>query len=319
MNQMRWAIGLYFLVMSQVYALDIYAHRGAAGLAPENTLEAYRTALDLGVDVLDLDVGLTSDNVVVVYHDIRLNPNITRHLNGQWLEQEGPALSDLTYQELLGFDVGKINPQSDYQRQFPLQLSFEKTHIPTLQEVIRYAKSRAPSIRFQIEIKTNPFDKASPHPDVFVPLITKVLKEEQVESQTEVHSFDWRNLALLEKIAPDVSRSYITYDETHLNKEGLVWTGGATLNEIQDNFPKLVHALHAHVWCPYFKEANEKDITEAHRLGLRVTVWSVDEPEDMNRMIDLGVDGIITNRPDILRGLLAARNLLPHAVSHHQT
>src|SRR6056297_3322442 len=98
-----------FLACTQAQALDIYGHRGAAGLAPENTLEAYRTAIQIGVDVIDMDVGLTQDGQVVVYHNMALNPDITRSADGQWFDQNQAALKQISYSDLKKFNVGGIN------------------------------------------------------------------------------------------------------------------------------------------------------------------------------------------------------------------
>lgn len=300
--------------IAPLHAIEIYGHRGAAGLAPENTLTAYRAALDIGVDVIDMDVGLTQDGIVVVYHDSELNPDITRGPNGNWLTSEQKPLKHISYASLRDFNVGKINPASEYAKEFPLQQSTDNEYIPTLREVIRFAKDRDSDIRFQIEIKTNPIElDSSPEPAKIVPAIVKVLKEEGVEHLTEVHSFDWRNLRLLEKLAPKVTRSYLTVNEYHTSKDAKAWSSGTPLNKTLNSFPKLIKALNGHIWCPDFNEVTAKDVSEAHALGLKVTVWSVDKPEDMLKMIQYGVDGIITNRPDLLRGLLAAKNLIPKA------
>lgn len=291
------------------YGVEIYGHRGAAGLAPENTLEAYRTAIDLGVDVIDMDVGITKDGVVVVYHNATLNPDITRNPNGEWISQE-TALKTLSYQHLKQLNVGAINPHSEYAATFPLQVSKEYESIPTLREVIQYANSRDPNIRFQIEIKTNPTRRhVSTEPNIIVPEIVKILREEQVANRTEIHSFEWENLLLLEKLAPEITRSYLTAREYYTSKDAAKWSYGHLPNQHQ-SIPAVIKALNGHIWCPEYKEINAEDVKKAHDLGLKVTVWSVDHPEDMLRMIQYGVDGIITNRPDLLRGLLAAKNLV---------
>src|SRR6188472_3493310 len=95
-------------------AFDLQGHRGARGLAPENTLPAFATALSLGVVTLELDTGITKDGVVVVSHDPYLNPDITRGPDGAWLKEKGPPLRTLTFAELQRYDFGRINPQSRY-------------------------------------------------------------------------------------------------------------------------------------------------------------------------------------------------------------
>lgn len=296
------------LMANACLATEIYGHRGAAGLAPENTLIAYQKAFENHVDVIDMDVGITKDGVVVVYHDMTLNPHITRQTNGTWITATNIAVNQLSLKQLKQYNVGKINPSSQYSKVFPYQTPAD-AQVPTLQEVIRFAKEHAPSTRFQIEIKTDPrFPELSPSPEVIVPAIVKVLREEQVASVTEVHSFDWRNLYLLEKLAPEVIRSFITEATVH-TPDDLTWTAGPKLTQELDSFPKLVHALGGDIWCPKFQDVTKADVEKAHDLGLKVNVWSVDEPADMLRMLSMGVDGIITNRPDILHNLINIKHL----------
>jgi glycerophosphoryl diester phosphodiesterase len=114
------------LVAHPALALDLQGHRGARGLAPENTLPAFATALSLGVTTLELDTGVTRDDVVVISHNPALNPDITRDGAGKWLEGPGPAIRALTFAELQQYDVGRIKPGTDYARQFPEQTIDER-------------------------------------------------------------------------------------------------------------------------------------------------------------------------------------------------
>src|SRR5512136_328204 len=102
-------VGIVCLLLTQpAFALDLQGHRGARGLAPENTLPAFATALSLGVTTLELDTGITKDGVVVISHNSALNPDITRDKDGKWLEKRGPAIYSLTFAELQEYDVGRL-------------------------------------------------------------------------------------------------------------------------------------------------------------------------------------------------------------------
>src|SRR4051812_15429583 len=109
------------LVPQTVQAFDVQGHRGARGLAPENTLAAFRAALALGVDTIETDLAVTRDNVVVISHNPRLNADVTRDAEGHFLLTEGSRIRDLTLGELQRYDGGRLNPGSDYARQFPRQ------------------------------------------------------------------------------------------------------------------------------------------------------------------------------------------------------
>ena len=125
----------------------IIGHRGAAGLAPENTIPAFIRAINSGVDAIELDVLLTADGALVVHHDFCLKPEITRKPDGTWLQKwDRPAIKNLTLKELKRYDVGRINPHTSYARRYPEQQPFDGEHIPTLREVISLLKTRVKGI-----------------------------------------------------------------------------------------------------------------------------------------------------------------------------
>lgn len=309
-NAMKYLFSLpvlLFCVTFKSFAIEIYAHRGGAGLLPENTLEAIQASLEIGVDVIDVDIGLTKDNVVVAYHDVKLNPSYTRNSALDWLSKPGPALTQLSFAALQQYDVGQINPNSLYKQQFPYQQPKAKAQIPSLQQAIKLIKLSNKPVRIQIEIKTDPDPNAqSPSPTDIVPKLIKVLRDENFIDKAEVHSFDWRNLILLQMLAPEITTSYISDNELLAEHNYKDWLANNDIKVLKDSFPVLINKLGGTVWCPNFQDLTKELVEEAHQLGLKINVWTVDEPKDMLSMIELGVDGIITNRPDILRGLLAA-------------
>ncbi len=292
---------------AQCFATEIYAHRGGAGLTPENTLFAIQTALKIGVDVIDVDVGLTKDNIIVVHHDLHLNPNLTRTAKNTWLEKTGPAIQALTYQKLKQYDVGKRNPDCmSCLKEFPLQAQLESAQIPTLQQVIQQLKNANYQGRLQIEIKTEPGQPYSATPKAIVTALIHVLRAEDYSPKVEIHSFDWRNLLLLQKLAPEITTSYLS-DHAGLLKQSNYshWLANYDIVALNISYPALISQLGAKIWCPNYKELTPKLLAEAKKLGIKVNVWTVDQPKDMQTMIAYGVDGIITNRPDVLRELLA--------------
>jgi glycerophosphoryl diester phosphodiesterase len=152
---------------------DLEAHRGGRGLAPENTLAAFDNAIDLGVSTLELDIGLTADGVVVISHDTSLNPDHTRDASGNWLApKSGAAIRTLTLAQLQTYDVGRLNPSSNYGKQFALQRGRDGERIPTLAALFARVQARgaeAATVRFNIETKidpTRPAETAAPEPMV---------------------------------------------------------------------------------------------------------------------------------------------------------
>jgi glycerophosphoryl diester phosphodiesterase len=294
---------------------DLQAHRGGRGLAPENTLAAFSNALDLGVTTLELDIGLTADGVVVVTHDTRLNPDHTRDANGTWLApKSGPALRALTAAQLQAYDVGRLNPASNYGKQFALQLPRDGERIPTLAAVFDLVRSRganAATVRFNIETKidpTRPDETAAPEP--MVRALLAEIDKAQMSDRVTVQSFDWRTLALVGQLAPPLPRAYLSSARTLRDSR---WTAGLDAAAFAST-PQLVKAAAGASpgpvsWSPAHADLTAAAIREAQGLGLKVLPWTVNQRADMLRLMDWGVDGIITDYPDVLRDLMRERGL----------
>ena len=150
------AIALASLLAGCATRFDLQGHRGARGLAPENTLPAFATALSIGVTTLELDVGVTRDDVIVVSHDPYLNPDLAR-LGGAWIPARGPTIRSLEFAELQRYDVGRINPDSRYSKTQPQQQPVDGTRIPRLADVFALTRRAGNhDIRFNIETKISP-------------------------------------------------------------------------------------------------------------------------------------------------------------------
>jgi glycerophosphoryl diester phosphodiesterase len=149
------------VVASSAAAFDLQGHRGARGLAPENTLDGFARALSIGVSTLEFDLGVTKDGIVVVQHDIWLNPETTRGPDGAFLAGRGPALRALTLAELQRYDVGRLKPGTAYAAGLPQQRPADGARIPTLASVFDLARrAKADHVRFNIETKMSPSAKA---------------------------------------------------------------------------------------------------------------------------------------------------------------
>ena len=294
--------------------IQVIGHRGAAGLAPENTLAAFEKALALGVDGLEMDVRLTADGEVVVHHDFALKPETTRTPDGTWIKgSPPPLLKDLRLDEIKTYDVGRLRPFSLYSRRYPDQQPADGERIPTLREVLTLLRSKGDeSTALWIEIKTSPERAdATPDPETVVETVVVILREKRFLARTRFLSFDWRTLALVRKIAPGVPTVYLslsssTLDNIQPGKPGpSPWTAGIDVDDFQGSVPKAVHAAGGRRWGPHYRSITSDLVAEAHRLGITVYPWTVDDRNDMIRVMDLGVDGIITNRPDVLKSVIS--------------
>ena len=295
-------------------AFDLQGHRGARGLAPENTLPGFARALAIGVSTLELDLGLTKDGVVVVHHDARLNPDTARGPDGQFLTEVGPAVHSLTLEELRRYDVGRLKARTPYARRLPAQEPADGARIPTLAEVFDLARrAGAERVRFNIETKLAPGSHDTPEPERFARAVADAVRAAGMAGRVTVQSFDWRTLRIFAGIAPELARSCLT-SEGHFDtmQRGLdgpsPWTAGLDI-DAYGSVPALVKAAGCQVWSPSFRDLTEERLKRAKELGLKVIPWTVNKPEDMARLVDWGVDGLITDYPDRARAALAHKGV----------
>jgi glycerophosphoryl diester phosphodiesterase len=305
-------------------AFDLQGHRGARGLVPENTLEAFATALKIGVTTLELDLAMTRDDVLVVSHDSLLNPDHTRGPDGKFLGAQGPAIRSLPLAEVRRYDVGRLKPGTAYAATFPQQRGMDGVRIPTLAEVFDLVKrSGADHVRFNIETKLTPTSGAdTPDPETFAGALAAAVREAGLTARATVQSFDWRTLVVMRRIAPEIERVCLTMDggsgdTLQRGRPGASpWTAGFDIDDFGGSTPRLVSAAGCAVWSPVFREVTPEALAEARSLGLKVIPWTVNERAEMARLIALGVDGLITDYPDRLREVMAEKDMpLPPAVA----
>lgn len=299
-------------------AEDFYVigHRGAAGLVPENTLAAFSKALDIGVNAVELDVQLSADGVAVVYHDFRLKPETTRTPDGEWLESGNTMpIKELTLAELRRFDVGRLKPDTTYANRYPDQRPVDGERIPTLREVVLLLKGREDDeTQLWIEIKTSPEEpQISQSPEPVADAVLQILRKEEFSARAMVLSFDWRALVHAQKIAPEIPTVYLSpigmrWNGVRPGQPGPAqWTAGIDVGEFDGSIPRAVEAAGGRYWAPNHMTITPSLVREAHRLGLKVFVWTPDSRERMLDLMDMNVDGITTNRPDILKAILSSK------------
>jgi len=305
---------LLVLTAGQAMGFDLEAHRGGRALLPENTLPAFASALSMGVDTLELDVGVTADGEVIVSHERGLNPDLTRNAGGAYIAAPGTPFVKLRLDEVGAYDVGQIRPDSAYARQFPDQRAVPGTRIPTLRELFALVrKSGNTRVRFNIETKIDPNrPDETLAPQAFVTSLLGVIDAEKFSDRVMIQSFDWRTLQLVQQQAPKMPTAYLTLQRgtsTVALDKATAWTAGFNPADHGGSLPRTIKAAGGAVWSPYFGDVTAALISEARGLGLRVVVWTVNKPEDMARMIELGVDGIISDRPDLLRQVAGEKGI----------
>ncbi|MFI4999214.1 MAG: glycerophosphodiester phosphodiesterase [Reyranellales bacterium] len=290
-------------------AFDLQGHRGTRGLAPENTLAAFRTAIALGVTTLETDLAVTRDDVLVLSHEPRLNPDLVRGPDGKWLDAPGPTIHSLTLAELKRYDIGRLNPSSRYARQFPEQKPADGERFPTLAELYAMA---GPTVRFNIETKIDPTKPdQTVDPAHFTRLVVDAVRAAKMERRTTLESFDWRTLIEARRIAPEIETVCLTIEAPNTNTvapKPSPWLAGLDVSH-GGSLQQLVKAAGCSTWSPFWRNVTALNVTAAHRLDLNVVPWTVNDPAEMARLIDLKVDGLITDYPDRGLAVLAKKGL----------
>lgn len=287
-------------------SVEVIGHRGARGLMPENTLEGFALCHAIGVRAIEFDVWPSLEGVPVVTHDPRPNPDLVRGAGGNWPGAPLPPVCRTPLAALKQLDVGGLRPGSAYGALFPEQAFLDRVRIPTLAEALAAAP---PDTRLVIEIKSDPRD-----PDLAAAALAcarsvcGLLDGHPLAGRAVISSFDWQALAIARALMPDLARSHLT----HAGPPGVAtpnlycgspWLTGPFL----DDTVAMVAGQGGQVWAPWHGGLDAAGMAAARAAGLRVMVWTVNEAPDIDRMLDLGVDGIITDYPGRVQRRLAAR------------
>lgn len=259
----------------------VEGHRGARWVLPENTIPSFRHAIEVGADLIELDIGVTKDNAIVVSHDLEIKPAICKAPDGF-----PRVIRQLTLAQIKQFDCGwAANPD------FPGQRAMPGTRMPTLAEVF---SELAPlgSFHFNVEMKSNTSrPELTPAPEDFVNLLVAEIKKAGMEHRVIVQSFDFNLMHILGRVAPGIPRA------------ALFGVGGISFPEIAKQAGDVpVVAPNQHAVTP-------EKVREAHAAGLKVVPYTANTIDEWQRLVDAGVDGIITDNPEGLIQFLKRANL----------
>ncbi|HEX3653123.1 MAG TPA: glycerophosphodiester phosphodiesterase family protein [Rhizomicrobium sp.] len=305
------------------------AHRGGAGLFPENTLAAFRNAVALGCEGAELDVQLSRDGEVVVFHDYCLKPELCRDVSGGWLTKPTPYLKELTLADLRQYDIGRAGPASDYMRKHASVQWRDGERIPSLVEVIEVAKAAPKPFRLLVELKTSFTDRnMSADPKALAEATLRVLRKHDYLARTTLVSFDWPGLLYAKQLEPEIECWFITLPQSWFGdapppaadeppsepalqqlrrwaRTGTSpWAGGYDAVNYAGSILRSIKAAGGDGWYPMHRDVTRVFIDEARTFGLKVGAWTVNADADMRRLCALDVDAICTDRPDLLASVL---------------
>ena len=285
MKKLITSLSLLMIFMTlQAQSIDVQGHRGYRGLMPENTIEGFIKALDLGVTTLELDVVITKDHQVLVSHEPFMAHNICLDREGKEITEKTEKthnIYEMNYVEVQKYDCG-IKAHPDY----PKQEKFN-VHKPLLSDVIdaveqHIEKNKLKEVDYNIEIKRKPENDGVFHPQAkeFTKLVLKLIEDKGILERTILQCFDLEVLQMVHERKPDLRTALLIYNQKSFEK----------------NLKELGYI--PTIYSPYFERVDEKMMQEAKKKSIKVIPWTVNEEEDIQKMLDFGVDGIISDYPN---------------------
>ena len=293
----------------------IHGHRGARGLAPENTLAGFACALKVGVDALELDLRISADGKIVIHHDRKLNPDLTRIKAGTWITPPTKPIDHYTFEALQQFDMGQARPGSSILKRFPRQIARAGQTIPDLAMLRdRVGPALDDGLLLNLEIKSDPSKpEQGPTPTDWATILVDELSTLGLINQCWVQSFDWRVLRQIHALTDKLPTGFLTsiqpdFDTVTAHTNGASpWLDGYDPAQFSHSLPRAIAAAGGHYWGPCFQDLTRSLVVEAQSLGLKVHTWTVNEITHIESMVGYAVDGIISDYPDRVRTVLAKR------------
>jgi len=298
--------------LSKPNYIRIYGHRGARGEYPENTIEGFKHTFSLQIKAIEFDVLISKDNVPTIYHNFTLNKDLTKDGNNNWLPTDDIKIYEKTFEEIKTYNVGGIDSNSKYGKTFSKQKTIETARIPSLKDLLELVKSSGKDIFLNLEIKSSPYKQdLIPNPSEMVKLILKDINDYSLVDQTLISSFDWRILKEVKKQNSNILRGYLSLQQGQSKTifEDSLWVDGKFSSLELFELPKVIKSLDGHVWCPFYRDVTKENVQQAHDLGLAVNAWTVNDEEDILRMIDYSIDGIITDYPEKVKKICQNENI----------
>lgn len=281
--------------------IRVVGHRGARGVLPENSMIGFDFSLFIGVPLLEFDVVLTADNVPIITHNHRLHAPSFRDADGLFLTGEEPKVSSLTFEQIQQFDIGRLDGHSAYGQRFRDQAQLDGVRVPRLMDLLDLIdRPEYGDACLMLELKSDPdFAHDALYRENFVSRVLQDVRTTGLSSRAVLHSFDWNLLEECQRQAPDMPSSYLTQLPDNADDVGED-SSKAVCPDFRgrcDDIPLLVKQAGGSLWCPYYADVTAESVALAKELSLCVAVWTVNEHEDIGRMIDLRVDAIVSDYP----------------------
>lgn len=275
---------MYFFSSAQKH-VEIQGHRGARGLMPENTIPGFIKALETGISVLEMDVVITKDRQVILSHEPYISPTICLDRQGNTIDESNEReynIYEMNYEQVKEFDCGsKVHPQFDNQQKFSAAKPLLKKVIDSVEQYAQ--ENELAPVRYTIEIKSTLEGDGEfhPAPRQFATLVLDIIEEKKIDKRTIIQSFDVRALQEVKSLAPEIELSLLVGNED---------SPRANIQELE---------FIPDIYSPHYSLVNKSLISYAKQLNMKVVPWTVNHKRLMKKMIKLGVNGLITDYPNL--------------------
>ncbi len=267
------------------YNYDLQGHRGARGLLPENTIPGFLKAIDYGVNTIEFDLVVTADNQLLVSHEPWFDHQISTKPDGTPVTEEEQTdlnIYEMTYEETQQFDVG-LRGHPAFPEQEPLEVTKPLLR-DAIQAIENYVEEQGHDpVYYNIETKSRPewYGVYTPQPEVFSKLLYDELANLDILDRVIIQSFDPATLISMRGIDPDVRQAILVHEE----------------DQTIDRYAEFL-GYHPEIWSPHYELVTPEQIEEIHNRGMKIIPWTINEKEEMIRLLQMGVDGIITDYPN---------------------
>lgn len=269
---------LYCYYYDNPQKIEIHGHRGARGNYPENTLSGFKYAIENDIDILELDLQLTKDNEIIIYHDKNINPDIC--ING---------IADIPVKSLTLHDIKNYDCGTKVDKLFSLQKSIPKEQIPTLRELIEMVNKNYSNklVQYNVEIKTKLGFDSNEEVINFVDILVDIINDFDLTNKIIVQSFDKRTLKYIKTINPTIKTSLLIENQ-----------------QLDNNVILLAKELNVNIISPDFVLLNKEIIDDMHTAGFKVIPWTVNDMDTLKKIIEYKIDGVITDYPVQVRNYI---------------
>ncbi len=304
---------------------DIEFHRGGRDARSENTLYAFQYAIENGASTIECDMQLTADGQIVMSHNSVLNPDITVDSEGNRIEADKYYIRDMALEEVQSFNVGSMDESCAYYDLHGRSQVQHETSIPTLKQLFELVKdSGNESVRISTEAKyysdpaTGVLYEKNYDKDLMLAEFKRLVDEFGFKDRVQLQSFDWDILKRMELLDSDIKTVALYNEQVSWGDPGSVtlwldreepspWLGGLDIKDFDGDPVKAAASMGFDIVSPYWEELTKEQVEEAHKNGMEVVPWTVNSKEDMETLYEFGIDGVITDRPWVIREFLESR------------